>query len=265
MMKSLGLLTMFALVLAACGGSDGEETIDVGADDPLLQITSEGGFVPVEVSLGSGPRYTLLGDGRLIFSGAQTLEYPGPLLPPYFVAQLNETQLRAVLAMVEDIGLPEIEDEIDDSAAQFVADATTEVVRYWDDAGEHRLAVYALGIEPEPTEQNAAFLELIETFDRFTGQADAEPYAAERARIIAGPGSVDPQFEDVRSWPLADTDLTAWETLPNGWQCHVFEPAVLDAFETATQATTWESPDGSTDPIKLLVRPLHPGEPDCPE
>lgn len=263
--KSLGLLAILALVLAACGGGGDGDSVAVGPDEALLQISSEGGFVPVEVALGNGPRYTLLGDGRLIFSGAQTLEYPGRLLPPYFVAQLDDNQMNAILAMVEDIGLPDIEDETDDSAADFVADASTEVIRYWDETGEHRLAVYALGIEQDPTERNAAFLELIETLDAFTAQVDAQPYEAERVRIVAGPGQADLEFEDVRPWPLEDTDLGQWQSLPNGWQCQVFGPEVLDTFETATQATTWENPGGSSDSIKLLVRPLHPGEPDCPQ
>ena len=263
--KTLGVLLTLILVLAACAdGADGEST-EVGANEPLVQITSEGGFVPVEVILNNGPRYTLLGDGRLIFQGFQTLQYPAPLLTPHFVAQLDDNQMNAVLAMVEDIGLPDIDNETDDSAADFVADATTEVIRYWDGAGEHRLAVYALGIEPEPTGRDAAFLELIETLDEFTAQTEAEPYAGERARIVTGPGQVDPEFEDIRPWPVDDTDLTQWETLPNGWQCQVFEPVVLDGFQTATQATTWEHPDGSSDLLKLLVRPLHPGEPDCPQ
>lgn len=265
-MTSLVAFVSLTLLFAACGGGNGDNgMVDVEPDEPLLQITSEGGFAPVEVVLNTGPRYTILGDGSLIFSGVQTLEYPGRLLPPYFVAQLEDNQLNAVLVMVEDIGLPEIEDEDDNSAANFVADATTEVIRYWDENGEHRLAVYALGIEPEPTERNAAFLGLIETLDAFTAQTDAEPYEAERVRIVTGPGQVDPEFEDVRPWPLDDTDLGQWQTLPNGWQCQVFGPEVLADFETATQATTWEHPDGSSAPVKLLVRPLHPGEPDCPQ
>lgn len=252
---------MSALVLAACGGGD---TVEVGADEPLLQIASEGGFAPVEVILNNGPRYTLMGDGRLVFQGFQTLQYPGPLLTPHFVAQLNDNQMNAVLAMIEDIGLPDIEDETDDSAAAFVADATTEVIVYWDGAGEHRLAVYALGIEPDPTARNAAFLELIETLDEFTAGTDAVPHGADRVRVVAGPGQIDPEFEDVRPWPLDDSDLDEWETLPNGWHCQEFGPEVVEIFETATQATTWEHPDGSSDSVKLLVRSLHPGESVCP-
>lgn len=260
--KFFSVLSLFAFVVAACGG--GESRLDVGDDDPVLQIVSEGGFLPVEVALNNGPRYTLLGDGRLIFSGFQTLEFPGRLVPPYMVATLDDSQMNAVLAMVEDIGLPEIDDETDNSAADTVADASTEVITYWDDGGAHRLSVYALGIEQSPPERNAAFLELISTFDRFTAEAAAESYEAERVRIVAGAGFTDPEFEDIRDWPLDATDLSDWEELANGWRCMAFNVSVLEPFENATQATTWLHPDGSSDPLTLLVRPLQPGEPDCP-
>ena len=260
--KSLAVVVPFLLVLAACGGTDG--VVEVGDDEALLQITSEGGFAPVELSLSSGPRYTLLGDGRLIFSGVQTMEFPGPLLPPYMVARLDGNQMGAVLAKVEDIGLPDITDELDNSAANFVADAGTEVITFWDEGGQHRYAVYALGIEESPSGRNAAFLELIETFDRFTAEATAEPYDAVRVRIVAGVGLVDPDFADVREWPLGTTDLSEWSELANGWRCTLQEASILDVFADATQTTTWKHPDGVSEPLSLLVRPLHPGEPECP-
>lgn len=260
--KTLGALAALVLVMSACGGIGG--TVDVADDEPVLRISSEGGFLPVEVALNTGPRYTLLGDGSLIYQGAQTLEFPGRLVPPYMVATLDDNQMTAILAMVEEIGLPDIDDEVDDSAMDFVADASTEVITYWDDAGEHRYGVYALGIEESPSERNAAFLELMETLDRFGAEAPAETYVAERVRIIAGEGFVDPEFEDVRPWPLEEADLGAWETLPNGWQCTVIDGPVPDVFEDATQTTTWEHPDGTSEPLLLLVRPLHPGEADCP-
>lgn len=261
--KSLGVVMALGILIAACGGGD-NGGVAVGDDEALLQITSEGGFAPVEFVLANGPRYTLLGDGRLIYQGFTTLEYPGRLANPYLVATLDSNQMGAVLAMVDDIGLPDIDDEVDDEAMNLVADATTEVVTYWDGNGAHRLSVYALGLEESPSARNEAFLELIQTFDQFTAEAPAEPYVAEQVRVVAGPGTVDPEFEDVRPWPLPDTDFSDWETLPNGWHCQVVEGAVPDVFEEATQATTWEHPDGSSEPLLLLVRPLLPGEPDCP-
>jgi hypothetical protein len=251
------------LVLAACGAGNGSGA-GVEGDEPVIQITSEGGFVPVEVALNNGPRYTVLGNGRLVYQGFQTLEYPGRLVPPYMVATLDQNQMNALLALVEDIGLPEIDDERDDSAMDMVADAANEVITYWDHAGEHRLSVYALGIEDSPSERNAAFLELIETLDRFVGEAPADPYVAERVRVVAGVGVADPEFEDVREWPLETTDLSTWDELANGWHCTTLEGPVPEVFAEATQATTWQHPDGGSEPLTLLVRPLHPGEPDCP-
>lgn len=259
--RNLTAVVALAVVVAACGVNGGS-AVEVEDDEPVLQIVSEGGFAPVEVVLNTGPRYTLLGDGRLITQGVQTLEYPGRLVPPYMVGSIDEGQMSEVIELVEEIGLPTIDDETDDSAGEMVADATTEVVTYWDDSGEHRLAVYALGIEDSPSERNAAFLELIGTLDGFAAETSAEPYEPERVRIVAGPGTVNPDFEDIREWPLESSDLSSWQELPNGWHCTVMDESVLETFDDATQATVWEHPeDGET---KLLVRPLHPGEPDCP-
>jgi len=262
--KSVIASLSVALLLAACGEGGGASS-DVGPDEALIQITSEGGFVPVEFALGTGPRYTVLGDGTVIFAGVTTLEFPGRLVPPYMTAQLSDSQLNALLAMVDDIGIPEMTDETDDSAADFVADASTEVIRYWDSNGEHRYAVYGLGIEEDPSEQNQAFLELISTLDQFTAQSGGEPYQPERVRVLAGPGTENPDFPDLSPWPL-DEEWGQWEALANDWQCRVYGDEVLATFEEATQATTWEMPDGGFDfdPATLLVRPLHPGEPNCP-
>lgn len=263
--KSLGgLVVGITLLIAACGGEGGGGS-DVDADEAVIQITSEGGFAPVELILNSGPRYTILGDGTLIFQGVTTLEFPGPLVPQYQQATLDDNQMRAVLAMIDDMGLSDIEDEIDDSAASIVADATTEVITYWDAAGQHRYGVYAPGLDETSSERNDTFLELIETLDRFTAETESEPYEPGNVRIVAGPAPASTDFPDNRPWPL-DDQWDAWEGLTNGWRCRVFESKVLGVFEDATQATTWETPAGvfDFDPATLLVRPLLPGEPNCP-
>jgi hypothetical protein len=262
--KSLGALVALALIVAACGAEGNGGGTGVESDEPVIQIISEGGFVPVEIALNTGPRYTVLGDGRVIYQGFQTLEYPGRLVPPYMVAMLDGNQLNALLAMVEDIGLPDMTEESDNTNLDFVADANTDTIVFWDEAGEHRYSVYALGLDEDPSDQNAAFIELLETLDRFVGEAPAEPYQAERVRVVAGVGFTDPEFADVREWPLENSDLSTWEELADGWHCLTLVGPMPDFFEAATQATTWELPDGDSEPLTLLVRPLHPGEPDCP-
>jgi len=259
--KPVLALSVVVLLLGACGGGN---TPTVADDEPVLQIVSEGGFVPLEFALGNGPRFTILGDGSLIYQGPQIEIFPSPLLPNYQVTTLSESQLSSVLAMVEEIGLPDIDDETDNEAANFVADASTEVITFWDETGDHRLAVYALGIEDEPSARNVAFLDLIETLEQFTGVAESHEYVAERVRVLAGEAFVDPEFEDTRDWPLPGSDPATWDQMEIGWSCTIIDGPVPEVFETATSATAWTPPDGSGPPMKLIVRPLLPGEPDCP-
>ncbi len=266
--KSFALLTATALAVSACGTGGGSGA-EVGADPdaPVVQIRSEGGFLPVELILARGPRYTLLADGRFIHEGPVIAIYPGPLLPNYLESQINEDQMSSVLELIDRIGLPDMESEIDDSAARFVADATTDVVTYWDSEGEHSYAVYALGIEPDSSNPSTdAFTDLLVVMDQLATQGSAVAYQPERVRVIAGVGFANPDFSDVRAWPLDDIDFSDWEILPNGWMCTTYGPGMLGTFADANQATQWTHPDPIMDApaLTLLVRPLHPGEPDCP-
>lgn len=235
----------------------------VGDDEALIQIRSEGGFAPVEAVINNGPRYTILGDGTVIFPGVIPLLYPGPLVHPYMKASLSGSQLDSIIAMIDRMGLPEMGSEHDDSATQFVADATTEVITFWDEAGKHTYSVYALGIQDDPVPATEAFKELVETLDRFTAETEAEPYQPESYRVVAGETFVDPEFEDVRPWPLTGETPEDWESLPNGWTCTTITASEAEAFTDASQATTWENPDGEGDPVYLLVRPLFAGEGAC--
>lgn len=262
------LLVAVAVGLSACGiGDDTGVDLPEDPDAPVIQITSEGGFAPVDMVLGRGPRYTLLSDGRLIYEGPTIAIFPGPLVPNYQVTRIDDQQMQMVLDLVDQMGLPNMDREVDDSAASRVADATTEVITFWDANGEHVYAVYALGIDldQDPTSATGAFAELLELMgDQVSGEA--VPYEPDRVRIVAGPGFVNEEFEDVRAWPLQNEELAAWGTLPNNWRCQVFDPGVMEKFRDATQVTVWESPDPNVfeSPVMLQVRPLHPGEPDCP-
>lgn len=260
------MLAALALIAAACTTESDQEdpVLESGTGDVLVQITSEGGFVPVEVALANGPRFTLLDDGTLIHSGVAAAIFPSPLLPPTMVVTLDDDQMADVRDLVERMGLPDIDDETDNSQNQFVADATTEVVRYWDDSGEHRLAVYALGIEQDPGDRNAAFLELLNYLDSATADGSATEYTAAQLRVVAGTGFVDPEFQDVRDWPFGDEDFSSWSEFPNGWYCKVM--GNTDIFDEATTASQWQhnDPTVATEPLTLLVRPVHPGEDPCP-
>jgi hypothetical protein len=263
--KSLLIVPVLALALAACGEPGGGASLREDPDAPVVQVRSEGGFVPVEWALGHGPAYTLLADGRLIYSGPIIMIFPGPLLPNYQVAQATGEQMRRVLKLVEEIGLPGIDHEIDDSAMDMVADASTEMVTYWDDAGEHTYGVYALGLETDGGQSgvNVSVQELISVLGEISAETSLGSYEGERVRVVAGVVDPGQDTPDVRDWPLGDADFSEWQTLENGWVCKVYGPEILDLFAEATEQTVWTHPDEES-PFKLLVRPLHPGEPDCP-
>jgi len=237
-------------------------------DAAIIQIRSEGGFAPVEVVLGRGPTYTILGDGRIILQGPIPEIYPGPLLPNYQVGRLSEEDMGSIMDYVAEMGLPGITEEADDSATQYVADAITEVVTFWDSNGPHVYSVYALGIEPNPSNpKTAAFAKMLDFISRKAIEIETSPYEPDTVQVIAGASMLlpDPQFEDVRPWPLED-DLDQWAELPNGWLCSTQGPDVLTLFEDATQLTEWLHPNPMMDapPFVLLVRPLLPGEDSCP-
>jgi len=264
--KSLLIVPVLALAAAGCGSPEGGASLPEDPDAPVVQVRSEGGFVPVEWALGHGPSYTLLADGRLIYSGPIIMIFPGPLLPNYQVAQATDDQMRRVLDLVEEIGLPGIDHEIDDSAMDMVADASTEVVTYWDDAGEHTYGVYALGLETDGGQSGvlASMQELVSVLGEISGGPGRGAYEGERVRVVAGGVARGTETPDVKEWLLGSTDFSEWETLGAGWGCRVYGPEILGRFADATEETVWKSPEEGSAPLKLLVRPLHPGEPDCP-
>jgi hypothetical protein len=266
-LKRIALLLSATMVFSACGIEDDPGLgLPEDPDAPVIQIRSEGGFAPISMILGRGPLYTLLADGRLVYEGPTIAIYPGPLVPNYQVASITDEEIQQVMELVETIGLPEMDREVDDSAASRVADATTEVITYWDDNGEHSYAVYALGIELDEPQRPAstAFGELFDLMGELTA-SEAEPYTPESIQIVAGPGAVDEEFEDIRDWPLEEADLSDWGTFPNGWLCKTFDAEVLARFGDATQVTVWQHPDPNqpNSLLTLLVRPLHPGEEPC--
>lgn len=265
-MRSKTLFIAMLLSVASCA-EPGGLGLPEDPEAPVLQVRSEGGFVPVEWALGNGPNYTLLSDGRLIYSGPIIMIFPGPLLPNYQVAQATGEQMRRVLELVEDMGLPQIDHEIDDTNMDMVADANTELITYWDQNGDrHTYGVYALGLEMDGPETgvNATMQELIAFLGEITAGPGLGEYQGERVRVVAGVASPDQENPDVREWPLGETGFSEWQPVMEGWSCKVFGSEILEHFTDATEQTVWAHAD-EDQPVKLLVRPLHPGEPDCPE
>ncbi|MEX1038863.1 MAG: hypothetical protein WDZ96_08425 [Acidimicrobiia bacterium] len=266
--NTIGLLIVSSLLISACGSGEVLGPPDSPPGDPLIQIHSEGGFIPVEWNLGNGATFTVTNGGSFIFPGVTTLEYPGRLVPSYFQGQLDDEQMARINDLIDAMGIADIDDEHDDSVDN-VADASTEVIQYWDETGVHRYSVYALEITEQPaSDTTAAFADLVEYLQGLSGTVDGSEYEPERVRVVAGTyhGGFDTDFERVEDWPLEGENPDDWDVFASiggdDWTCKAFDPEVLDVFTEARQTTVYTHPDHGGQ-IQLLVRPLHPGEADC--
>lgn len=253
------------LATTACAASDsGVEAPDPDPEGVVLTVTSEGGFVPVEFNLDRMPRYLVTGDRTVHFQGAVPAIFPGPLMPNAQTTTLSEETFDELLALVEEAGLPGIEERVDDSGAEMIADASTEFITYYDEAGAHRLGVYALGIADVNASNDRIFAtEIVQLLDEATATGQTQPYVPERLQVAAGPGVAEEGISQVVAWPL-DISHDEMDDWGFGWRCtEVTGDAVgelVATFETANQATLW---DTGTEQLSIRARPLFPGETAC--
>lgn len=273
-------------LLAGCawiGGGGTGEIPHPGGDALVLRVATSGGFVPAEYHLTDLPSFTLLGDGRVIVTGATPAIYPGPLLPSLRVRRLNERGIQSVLETVLRTGQL-------DAGAQWsganrrVADAPDTVFELHADGRDVTVRVYALGIvdgemSDVSEEERAAHLALgqllddLDSLDTWIGSAgwvDAawQPYEAEALRLlvrVADGERTDPSglAFDERPWPSSAADPATFgdEVAVASARCGVVsEPAALDWYDVladATQLTRWVA-DGHR--YVVAVRPLLPDE-----
>jgi len=124
-----------------------------GADDVVIEVTYEGGFVPVEVAFTQPPSVLITGDGRAITQGAVPAIYPGPLLPALVERTVSEAAIQTLLAEADELGLlaaieygdpPTMITDVPDTVVTITVDGTT-----------YRHVAYALGFEEETDEERA--------------------------------------------------------------------------------------------------------------
>ena len=276
------------------GGETGGISHPTGADEPILVVEDVGGFAMVQMIATRVPSFALYGDGRVVMQGAQTLEFPGPALPPLIERTMDEEGIQVVLEAVEDTALFTGDLELR-GAQNVVADATDTVFRLNANDREVTVTVYALGlldpsfggnlegVDQAEIDAHATLSQLrdalmtIET--SVPGDAwEAEgwqPYEPEAFRLYVRDVSGEPVEggdipENVREWPTSDDPAAFGDEQPlfgDGTRCGVVEGEVaatwLAELSLATQQTLWTT-DGE-DRFSVLPRPLLPGEgPACP-
>lgn len=276
-----------AVLLGACTADSGEDsTVDdvgypSGSDELVLRISTEGGFVPVEVNLTRLPELSLYGDGRLITQGPQILIYPGPALPNLLVRQVDPEALREIVRQAADAGLTG-PDRRFDAAAGRIADLPDTVFTLVTEQGAHSTSIYGFGSGEEltgiPDRDAEAIRALRRLRDRLTdlepwlpdgSVGPEEPFVPRSMRIFATtpvPAPEEGLEQQPVPWPLAQPLAEFGAPVPpEGYRCGTVEgeelATVLELAGRANQLTPWES-EGVR--YALSFRPLLPDESGCP-
>jgi hypothetical protein len=274
------------------GGSDGIEH-PVGSE-AILAITSAGGMLPVQFQVTQVPVFVLTGDGRVIVQGAQTLEFPGPALPPLIERRLTEAGVQAVLSALEDTNLFAGDLELR-GMQNMIADANDTIFTLDAGGAETVVTVYAIGMlmpdmDPPPGVDEAElenyrvlstlYERLLMLDDWLPADAWATdgwmPYEPEAFRLYVR-DVTDQPVEDgdlpgqVREWPTDEDPAAFGEEIADfgdGTRCGVVEGEAAATWfvelSNANQNTTWS--DGGDRRFAIQPRPLLPHEPTvCPE
>ena len=262
-------------------------------DEPILVVDIAGGFAPVQFMATRLPAFVLLGDGRVIMQGVQTLEFPGPALPALIERTLTEEGIQRVLQAVEDTNLFTADLELN-GAQSVVADAPNTIFIL--DAAGHQVtvSVYGLGtlqpdMEPPPgmpsgeIEAHRVLSQLndgLMTIDSWlpAGAWESEgwqPYQPEALRLYVRDVTGQPSEggdlpEQVREWPTGDDPAAFGEVeefFADGTRCGVVDAELgavwLAELSAANQMTLWTT-DGD-DRFSVTARPVLPHEePVCP-
>jgi hypothetical protein len=283
--RVLGSASAIALLVALAGCAERgsaappSPSADVPADPGtlVLQVRDVGGFMPPEATAGRVPDVSVYDDGRVVFDGPVTLQWPGNALPNVLVLELTAERLTELLDAAVTAGVP----ETTDLGTPQVADAQTTRFTLVADGETHVRDVYALGfgtagagLTPEQESARAelqAFAERLRLLDQEPapdGSYPAVGYEAARIAAVVSPWAAPEGYEDIAdAWPAVDWPGPALpgERLGSGvLRCVVAEGdearAVVEAASSAATITPWVS---GGEKWSVVFRPLLPSEHDC--
>ena len=276
------LMLLLAAVLVSCG--DDDTTVqgdDMSIAHPpgeelVVQVRHVGGLRPTDEAFSDFPAAALVGNGLLVFEGAQIEIYPPPMLPSLWRVDVGDDGVQAVLRRAGDAGLLS---SAPDYGRPPIADATTTVVEIHAQDRLYVHEIYALhrgdtavpGLSPgqlEQRQQVAEFASMLTAPDLELGSnvPDPGPYRAEAIALRASAVNPGDEVEDapggmsreVVEWPLPGVSLAQASDCvliegPETGQLY----GVLEGASTATRF----GQDGDT--FALQIRPLLPSEDSC--
>lgn len=236
-----------------------------GADEVVLELSYEGGFVAPGYLFVNTPALLVAGDGRVFTPGAVPAIYPGPLLPTVLVRRISEDGMQALLGIVQAAGLiappPEYPDRHN------VADASNTVLTINAGGATFVHSAYALGMGDAEAGVRKTLLDVataLGDLDKVVGDATLEPDAAFVAttyRLQAR--AIDPTeltgqdpAPTVVDWPAGVAVVLADAT-----ECARIDAAAVGSlFIDAKQNTYFKEGDVV---YQLAVAGALPGDPVC--
>lgn len=249
-----------------------------GADQTVLRLGYEGGFMTADAVFAQSPSLVISGDGFVLTPGAVPAIYPGPMVMPYFQRTIDETGIQAVLAAANDAGLLASPPDYSLPNGIGIADApdTVLVVQANGSTFEHR--AYALDITAGDGTASTPARDALATFITKVGDLPAlagaqhlgaeQPYepAAYRLRAtpVEPPAPVDTTGASVPTEP--QPTVTPWPAgtgvvLAQASNCVVADSAKVGAVLSAANQLSWFSEGGVT--YQLAVATVFPGDKGC--
>jgi hypothetical protein len=279
-----------AALLAACGdnssSSSDPTSVDpsptvptskfaypTGADDVVLRIGFEGGFMMQGAAFIFPPTLLVSGDGRLFVPGATTAIYPGPLLSPVFVRTITPAGIDRLLQLASDAGL--LTTPPDYSVDLPVADAGNTVVQVSAKGSTYVHSAFALGLDIDEqgnpidglTPERAKlkkFVDLLGDYTKIAGEDNLgpevpfEPAAYRFQAFVVEPDAIAAQEPEptLMEWP-ASTGVK----LADAVECARIDAAAAGTLFTDALQNTYFTEAGVT--YSLAVGRVLPGDPAC--
>lgn len=233
-----------------------------GADEIVVSIGYEGGFVPADYGFRNLPTVLLSGNGRAFTQGPVPEIYPGPLLPNVLVRSVTEAGTQSLLQLANKYGLLADVEYVNPTD---IADAPDTVVTIAANGATYTHRAYALGIGGDGTESDPQRQALADFVNAATGDwlygdnpelGTEQPFASDTYLIWAievgdmQPTDIEPTVVD---WP-ADASVR----LVDAGECAAVPAAEVGALFAAATQLTYFAEGGVT--YQLAVKPQLPGD-----
>jgi len=247
------------------GGGTTTITHPTGAEDIILEVSYEGGFVPAGFFFVNTPTLLVSGDGRVFTQGAVPAIFPGPLLPTLLVRTITEDGLQSLLGVVQDAGL--LADIPDYAGGDNVADAPNTVLTINANDSTFVHSAYALGIADPESPARQKLLDVTNALSNIEQAAGAgnlgvdAPFVPTAYRLQAR--VVDPTEVSSQDPPASTVDWPASTgvSLADATECARVDAAAAGSLFTDAKQNTYFKEGEIV--YQLSVAGVLPGDPAC--